>query len=170
MSRADSTARALAAQFHIDEPPVGLDHVADALGLIVIRQPSDTRLHGMLMRRDGQDVIGLNEDLPLETQRFALAHLIGHHQIHARRELILDTGAARSSHRNLPSMPTDREEAEANRFAAALLVPEPLAREAATREAATADRDLVETLAARFQTSTSVMGYRLLTLGVVMDH
>lgn len=169
MSRADVTARTLTDQYALGALPVDVDKVAGELGIIVARKPVDSDVTGMLLRRDGQTIIGLNQTLPAEAQRFALAHAIGHHQIHASRPLMLDVGN-RYQHGRFASLPTDREEAEANRFAAALLVPEqvvrPMAAEADFRTAG----QLVDLLAPRFQVSQMVMGCRLMALGIVMDH
>ncbi len=168
MARADSEARSLVDEYGLTALPVDPEKVAAGLGATVIRQPSPAELSGMLLRRDGQDVIGLNADLPEQRQRFALAHLVGHLHLHARRELLLCT-AARYAHGNLASLPTDREEAEANRFAAGLLAPEGLVRRmAAEADARTADQ-LVDLLAPRFDLTRTVMAHRLISLGVIID-
>lgn len=168
MSRADVAARELIDQFGLTDLPINPEKVARELGILVIREGGAAELSGMLLRRDDQDAIGLNPQHSAASQRFALAHLIGHFQIHPRRELILDT-AARYSYGNLASLPTDREEAEANRFAGALLMPEAVVR----RMAAEADFDtaaqLIDLLAPRFEVSRAVMGYRLMSLGIILD-
>lgn len=169
MSRADAAARALADRFHLDTVPIDVSKVAESLDLFVVRQPADPDVNGILISRSDQDAIGLNDSQPLEGQRFAMAHMIGHHQIHRRRELILDV-TNRYRLGNLPSTPTDREEAEANRFAAALLAPEPIVRRMAADVDFQTARQLVEMLAHRFEVSHSVMSYRLMALGIVMDH
>lgn len=166
MSRADSEARELIDEHGLTELPVDLDKVARSLGAIVVRQPINNELSGMLMRRNGTIVIGLNSHLGPARQRFVLAHLIGHLHLHRSRDLILDT-VDRHRLGNLASMPTDREEAEANRFASGLLVSEPVVR----RMAAEADFDtsdqLVDLLTPRFGVTRTVMAYRLLSLGII---
>lgn len=168
MSRADAAARAVTEELDHSSLPVDVDAIADGLGLIVVRQPADASIDGMLLRQGGQLVIGLNDDRPRASQRFTLAHLIGHHQLHARRDLILD-GVARHAHSRLPSMPTDREEMEANRFAGALLMPESRVRRLAAEADFATARDLTERLAAAFEVSPSAMAYRLITIGIVID-
>lgn len=168
MSRADAAARDLANEYGLTALPIDLEKVASGLGATVVPQPAPAELSGILLRRDGQPVLGLNADAHPHRQRFALAHLIGHLHLHRGREMILDT-VARYRHGNLSSMPTDREEAEANRFAGALLAPEAIVR----RMAAEADFDtpaqLVDLLAPRFEMTTTAMAYRLITLGVMVD-
>lgn len=169
MTRADATARALADRFRLDVTPIDLDKLAGELGVMVVRQPTETDVNGMLIRREGQDAIGLNDNHPHEAQRFALAHAIGHHQIHARRDLILDV-ANRYRLGKLASMPTDREEVEANRFAATLLAPEPIVRKMAAEADFQTARELVDLLAPRFEMTERAMSYRLMALGIAMDH
>jgi Zn-dependent peptidase ImmA (M78 family) len=169
MSRADVAARALIDRFGLDAPPVDLDKVATELGVIVVRKPVESTVNGMLMCRDNKVVVGLNEDRTPESRRFTLAHLLGHHQIHRRRELILDV-VDRYGLGNLSSMPTDREEAEANRFASALLAPEPIVRRMAAEADFRTSRQLVELLAPRFEMTDGAMSYWLMALGIVMDH
>lgn len=167
MSRADVTARALHDRFDL-AAPVDVEKIAANLGIIVVRQPTDASVSGMLIRRDGRTAIGLNEGSSPASQRFTLAHLIGHHQIHAKRELVLD-GTLRHEYRRLSSIPTDREEMEANRFAGAVLIPERAARRLAAEADAASTHDLTERLAFHFDVSAAVMTYRLMTLGIGMD-
>lgn len=168
MSRADAEARNLFAEHGSSSLPVDPETAAQKLGAIVVRQSTPADLSGMLLRRDGQNVIGLNADLPDARQRFALAHLVGHLHLHRSRELILDT-VARHSHGNLPSMPTDREEAEANRFAGALLAPEGIVRRMAAEADVATAAELVGLLAPRFGLTEAAMGYRLISLGIILD-
>ncbi|MET7436173.1 ImmA/IrrE family metallo-endopeptidase [Streptomyces flaveolus] len=169
MTRADAMARTLSDRFHLDTLPVDLDKVAGELGVMVVRQPAETDVNGMLLQREEQDVIGLNDRHSPESQRFSLAHLIGHHQIHHRRDLLIDV-ANRYRLGNLASTPTDREEVEANRFAAALLVPEEVVRRMTAEADFQTARQLVDLLAPRFEVSSAVMGFWLMALGIVMDY
>ena len=168
MSRADAAARNLVDQFGLTDLPIDPEKVARDLGIMLVRESSDARVYGMLMRREGEPIIGINTQHSTEVQRFALAHLLGHFKLHRGRNLLIDT-VARCSHGNLPSMPTDREEAEANRFAAALLAPENVVR----RMTGEADFDtaaqLIDLLAPRFELSPAAMSYRLMSLGIILD-
>jgi Zn-dependent peptidase ImmA (M78 family) len=168
MSRADVAARDLIDRFGYTDLPIDPEKVARELGVLVVRDSGDARLSGMLLRRDGQMAIGLNPKHSATGQRFALAHLLGHFRMHRGRELILDT-VDRYSYGNLPSMPTDREEAEANRFAGALLAPEAVVRRMAAEARFDTAAQLVGILAGRFELSPAVMSYRLMSLGIVMD-
>jgi len=168
VSRADVAAREFVAEFALADLPVDPEKVARELGATVARHPTDNDVSGMLLRRDGQLVIGLNANLGTAGERFALAHLVGHLKIHRRRELILD-GMARHRHGNLLCMPTDREEAEANRFAGALLMPEGAVRRMAREADFDTAAQLVDLLAPRFEVSSAAMSYRLMSLGIILD-
>lgn len=168
MSRADVSARAVAEELGLADVPVDPEKTAVSMSLMVVRKDTDASVDGMLLRRDGRVVIGLNGARPPESQRFMLAHLIGHYRMHARRELILD-GVVRHEHRRLACIPTDREEAEANRFAGALLMPESVVRRMAAEADFRTAAQLVDLLAPRFEVRRAVMGYRLMSLGIILD-
>lgn len=168
MARGEAEARSLLADCGLNDLPIDPEPVAMKLGAAVIRQPSPAELSGMLLRRDGQAVIGLNDTLPPARQRFALAHLVGHLHLHRQRDLLLDT-VERHALGNLASLPTDREEAEANRVALELLAPEAAVRHAAIEADFRTAAQLVDLLAPRFDLMQSAMAARLMGLGIILD-
>lgn len=168
MARADAEARKLVDDYALTTLPVDLEKAAAEMGATVVPQPCPVELSGMLLRREGQNIVGLNADFEPPRQRFALAHLLGHLHLHPRRELILDT-AARYSHGTLASLPTDCEEAEANRFAAALLIPEAVVRRMAVEADARTAAQLLDLLTPRFEVTRTVMAARLMNLGIIAD-
>ncbi|MGW1786468.1 ImmA/IrrE family metallo-endopeptidase [Streptomyces sp. NPDC002143] len=72
----------------------------------------------------------VNQTHSHERRRFTVAHELAHLRLHRGRPLILDTDTRVNYRNTVSSMATDREEIEANRFAAALLAPETLVRDA----------------------------------------
>ncbi|MFD6490711.1 ImmA/IrrE family metallo-endopeptidase [Streptomyces sp. NPDC060188] len=168
MARGEAEARSLLAACGLNDLPVDPEPVAVKLGASVIRQPGPAELSGMLLRRDGQAVIGLNDTLPPTRQRFVLAHLAGHLHLHRQRDLLLDT-VERHALGNLSSLPTDREETEANRFALELLAPETAVRRAAVEADFRTVAQLVDLLAPRFDLTPSTMAARLMGLGIILD-
>lgn len=148
--------------------PVDPETVAVRMGATVVRKPVDADVSGMLMHRDGRTIIGLNAGLPEGRERFALAHLVGHLHLHQKRDLILDV-ADRFSRGNLTCLATDREEAEANRFAQALLAPEGTVRRMAAEADFRTAAQLVDLLAPQFGLTRMMMAVRLMTLGVILD-
>lgn len=168
MSRPDAAARAVADQMDLTDLPVDPEAVAVRMGAIVVRKPVHDGVSGMLLRRDGQTVIGLNAGFPEDRERFLLAHLVGHLHLHQKRDLLLDV-ADRFSRGTLTCLATDREEAEANRFAQALLAPERAVRRMAAEVDFRTGAQLVDLLAPRFGLTRTMMAVRLMGLGVILD-
>lgn len=171
MARADTAAAELLSRFGIVAPPVDTQWLAAQLGVIVIPEKMTSDVSGMLLRGEDQNVIGVNADHAPVRQRFTVAHELGHLLLHRGRPLILDTGARVSINRRdgLSSTATDREEIEANRFAAALLAPEKMVRQEVRRSDLLTAEDLVESMARTFNMSRVAMNNRLTNLGVISD-
>ena len=167
--RADLAAIRLLGQHRAARPPIDVDELAAELGItVVLRAFEDADVSGMLFRGE-QEVIGVNSAHSRRRQRFTIAHEIGHHVLHPGRELILDAPVRVNFRDRTSSMATDREEIEANAFAAVLLMPEPMVRQELDRLPADTRRDPDATagaLADRFDVSTTAMGFRLINLGL----
>lgn len=169
MARADAAAKALLAQFGVDEPPVDPGQLAEKLGVLVVPQQMTDDVSGMLLRRDEQKVIGVNQAHAEVRRRFTVAHELGHLLLHRGRPLILDTQTRVNLRDTVSSKATDREEIEANRFAAALLAPESMVRREVRQAQFQTVEDLVERLADRFGMSHTAMNFRLMNLGIISD-
>ncbi|MGI5401493.1 ImmA/IrrE family metallo-endopeptidase [Streptomyces sp. CA-135486] len=167
MARSDAAAKALLARFGIEEPPVEPEQLAKRLEVLVVQQEMKDDVSGMLLRKEGEKVIGVNRRHAPVRQRFTVAHELGHLLLHRGRPLILDTDIRVNLRDTVSSMATDREEIEANRFAAALLAPEVMVRrEVKKTQFQTAD-ELVVRLSERFGMSQVAMNYRLMNLGII---
>lgn len=167
MARADLAARRLLDRFTIDRLPIDPYDIAKDLDVIVVEQPMAADVSGMLVREPERTLLGINEDHHPHRKRFTAAHELGHLLLHRGRSLIMDTDIRVNYRNSVSSLATDREEIEANRFAAALLMPEHLLR----REIAGGDfsdaAQLVADLAKRFDASPQAMNFRLVNLGVL---
>ncbi|PJJ58609.1 uncharacterized protein DUF955 [Hymenobacter chitinivorans DSM 11115] len=121
-------------------------------------------LSGMITKQSSGTIILVKGSDPASRKRFTIAHELAHHFLH----LAEADGSFVDSTINLfreqfsDSIPdADRaREIEANRFAAALLMPEPLMR----REFA--HNPDIDYLAWRFGVSEQAMGYRMAELGL----
>ncbi|MFD0309121.1 ImmA/IrrE family metallo-endopeptidase [Streptomyces sp. NPDC127119] len=169
MARSDAEAAALLAKFGIEEPPVDPERLARNLDVLVVRQKMTDDVSGMLLRRDDEKVIGVNGEHLRVRQRFTVAHELGHLLLHRGRPLILDTGTRINLRDSVSSKATDREEMEANRFAAALLAPEVMVRREARKSDLRSAEELVDRLARRFGMSQMAMNFRLMNLGIISD-
>ncbi|CAM5396551.1 ImmA/IrrE family metallo-endopeptidase [Kitasatospora aureofaciens] len=167
MAKADLAARALLQEFQLHAPPVDPVALAKLLGVLVVPQQLDDDVSGMLLRKDGSCVIGVNRSHTAERRRFTVAHELGHLRLHEGRPLILDTDTRVNYRNTVSSMATDREEIDANRFAAALLAPEAMVRQAVRSVGFRTTEELVRVLSGQFQMSEIAMTYRLMNLGIV---
>ena len=158
-----------------DEPPIDVDHLAEeAAGL-------DVQLHGdlrallgtpgpklsglLLLAEDRVYVDALEAERSSGRRRFTVAHELGHWHLHRDRGgshycRPEDNGGSQKDLYALKHI-----ESEANRFAAALLMPE-----AAVREHAARVRLSVPALARRFGVSAPAMQVRLEVLDLLPDY
>ncbi|WP_308101716.1 ImmA/IrrE family metallo-endopeptidase [Streptomyces sp. S07_1.15] len=131
----------------------------------------DGDVSGMLLRQDGRTpIVGVNDAHSAHRQRFTIAHELGHLLLHPGREVVLDRPVRVNLRDKTSSMATDREEIEANAFAASLLMPAELMRSELQRLPATVRQDpdlCAARLADIFAVSTSAMGFRMINLGLV---
>jgi Zn-dependent peptidase ImmA (M78 family) len=159
-------AQALLEAAGVQRPPVPVEAIARQLGARLSYEPFDGNVSGLLYRDGDQVVIGVNTLHPEVRQRFTVAHELGHWKLHPGKRVFLDH-LVRVDFRDGRS---DREEVQANGFAAELLMPKELiVREVAHRGlpgSAIRVNQLVEELAAVFQVSGQAMEYRLTNLGI----
>lgn len=151
--------------------PVPVDRIAEALGAAVAHQAlSDGEISGMLYRDGVRTVIGVNSNHALKRQRFTIAHEIGHLVLHKGRPVLVDTSVRVNWRDDTSSKASDREEIEANAFAAELLMPQKLVRHEIERllkkDRKIVDRKLTKVLAEAFDVSVDAMNYRLINLGI----
>lgn len=137
--------------------PVDILAIARELGLEIYSLPLPQGVSGVLLRdatagtRSGF-VIHVDRDEPSVRQRFTAAHELGHFVLHRDQigDRVEDNYMLRS-----PGF-SSHQEVEANKFAAAALMPYPLI-DAATRQ----DIRTPEDLARAFQVSVTAMSIRL---------
>ncbi len=138
--------------------PVELRAVVSYLNLSLVqhaREPFSSEA-ALVPLGDGH-VIELRGTSGERRRRFTIAHEIGHFLLHPGRAVTERGGATNRATASL--------EREANQFAAELLMPERLVRQAALEEGADARR-----LADRFDVSDQAMSLRLRRLGIVSRH
>lgn len=137
--------------------PVDVAAAADKLGVKVFAAKLPDKVSGVLIRDPSYGtpsgfVIFVDEDEPAVRQRFTAAHELGHFVLH--KEAV---GHKNEDNYLLRSEGmSNRQEAEANRFAASLLMPFDLI-EAAMRSGITSPRELAK----HFNVSEIAMSIRL---------
>ena len=165
--RIDQKVAELLQKHGVVSPPVPVEEITAGLGAQVALENFKDEISGLLVRRPGSIIIGVNKSQSPTRRRFTIAHEIGH--------LVMHSGALEAVHidKNFEvhlrsaasSTAEDVAEIEANAFAASLLMP---------RDMVIADVDgemldfedprLVKRLADRYQVSTQAMTFRLLNL------
>ena len=151
--------------------PVAIDRVAQRLNLTMEAGALGEDVSGMLIIRGERGAIGYNSAHARVRQRFTIAHEIAHFLLHAKRsgkpQLFIDRYL--SFRRDATSSTgADREEVEANKLGAALLMPRRLVQqEIRNNELNLDDNEGISFLAKRFQVSDAAMTNRLANLGIL---
>jgi len=139
--------------------PVRVAELAQQLGLTVVRAPLPPNISGLIQPSATAPAgfeIKVNKYEAPERQRFTVAHEIAHYLLH--RDLI---GAGVVDSVMYRSNLTSRNETEANRFAADIVMPAEHVRAELTRTGGVATSDAADTLARIFKVSPPAMRIRL---------
>jgi IrrE N-terminal-like domain len=150
--------------YGLGAPPVDVAELAGSLCCLRVRvgqdlralvgAQSDVHVSGVLLPATCE--IWVRRDESMTRRRFTIAHEIGHHFLHSDGATVL----CRAADVDQSEGAAKAKERQANRFAAELLMPEPLVRERAERDGPDADA-----LARTFDVSPIAMAYRLVNLG-----
>jgi Zn-dependent peptidase ImmA (M78 family) len=170
LNRVDQEAIDLLQSIGITKPPVDVHRLAIDLNVEILLEKLDNDVSGVLLRLPERLVIAVNKEHPEPRQRFTIAHELGHLRLHQGRPLIVDhmVRARVSMRDSQSSLATEREEIDANRFAANLLMPEGLVHAAVEEviEKKQSAKQTIKDLAQQFGVSDQAMEYRLTNLGL----
>ena len=124
--------------------------------------------------RGDKAIIGINSAHPNTRQRFSIAHEIGHLILH-KKNLFVDKVVRLDFRDSRSSLAIDKEEIEANVFAAELLMPRDfiereIRRIMSKRKSPPLKERLIEELRNAFEVSLQAMEYRLINLGILISH
>jgi Zn-dependent peptidase ImmA (M78 family) len=159
----------LLAESSITKPAVEPEKIAAHYNIVVRREAFDPDVSGFLLRQSGNSTImGINSRQPRKRQRFTLAHELGHFFLHVGQgyqEVHVDRAQFTVKMRDDASgKGEDREEIEANFFAAELLMPTKFLIRDITRCGGfdmSHDDNVVTQLAKDYDVSVQAMSYRL---------
>jgi len=141
--------------------PVPVESVATK-HQIWIRKAPHPSFSGMLIRKDGYALIGVNSREAPVRQRFTLAHELGHFFLHPQKDAFVDY---RDNKRDVMRTPREKE---ANMFAAALLMPsEFLRKDFRSLAKMGLTEDELHALAKRYMVSDDAMRFRLINLNIL---
>ena len=163
-STIEKKASALLKRHSLMETPVDIFSLVDDEGITLVIDEMEDDHSGFLLVENGRATIAINESHHPNRQRFTAAHELGHLTLHAKDEdrFFVDKAFNRGPS---ASQGTHREEIEANRFAAALLMPEKLVRKDVGDNEIT-DLDIYK-LSLRYGVSEQAMTLRLVNLGII---
>lgn len=171
-SQIDARAEEILRKAELLRVPVAVELVAHRQGLQTEAVSLGDNVSGLLVVEKGHGVIGYNVTQPLVRQRFTIAHEIGHFVLHASGDptaLFIDTHYLVYRRDAQSARGEDRREIEANRFAAALLMPTTLLQiETQKQPLDFGDEEMLTALASKFQVSTQAMSIRLSNLGFII--
>ncbi|MFL9873836.1 ImmA/IrrE family metallo-endopeptidase [Paraburkholderia megapolitana] len=150
--------------------PVDVEVVAKQMGCKVMFQALKSDLSGLLVNQPGNCLIGVNSHQSKTRQRFTIAHELGHFLLQHKGEMFVDGTVLRRDENS--SRATDPQEIEANRFAAALLMPAEWVYAKLTENRKQSPNGSVEevtsALASQFDVSSQAMSIRLANLGCLI--
>ena len=143
----------------IKSAPIPVEDIAKKYNIAIGTTPSD-RFSGVLLRKeDGTSYIAVNSKESPVRQRFTIAHELGHYFLHPNTQTFVDF---RDITQNVTRNPKERQ---ANKFAAALLMPKKILQKDV---AAIADEGIlpehIKFLASKYKVSEEAMSYRLINL------
>ena len=163
------TIRDLLTEFGIQEPPVPVRKLARGKRVRIVQvQSDDDDIDGFLYRDSREAVIAVNRDRARVRQRFTIAHELGHLLLHEHGKIHVDRGFRVHLRNGASGKGTDRDEMEANRFAAELLMPLDFLRiDLEGQEFDLADDSQFRAMAKRYGVSTQTLAIRLNGLGYV---
>lgn len=147
--------------------PVDVHGLARRLGIYVKTTSLPDNQSGYIKKEvNGSFTVGLNREDGELRQRFTLAHELGHYYLHSD---LLEPGGAHfdrlySGH-NDSGLLTERDEAQANQFAAELLMPKSQVRRTWNN-----DRPELWQMAKQFGVSKAAMAWRLFNLKLAEKH
>jgi Zn-dependent peptidase ImmA (M78 family) len=159
IERIETEAERLLAEANVRSVPVPIEEVARHLRISISRAPS-ADFSGLLIRKEGRALIGVNSSEAPVRQRFTIAHELGHYILHPRKDAFVDFRKGRAATELRP--PRERQ---ADMFAAALLMPRSQLRKDIRKLAKDGVTETVtDMLAVRYGVSEEAMRIRLINL------
>lgn len=155
----------------LDRAPIPVEKLAQRMGAQVVYQPfKDGMMSGVLVQEKGKPaLIGVNAEHSRNRQRFTIAHELGHLVMSSDHAMFVDRVALDFRHATLSGKSSKEVEleAEANAFAAELLMPYSIIEEDIERleHVDLLDDDTIRELASKYQVSQQALLYRLINLG-----
>lgn len=163
--RIEARVLTLLQEHNVRKPPVPVEVIARGLGAEIRYSPFEGDISGMVYRDKERTVIGVNSLHHPNRQRFTIAHEVGHMLLHKGTEVHVDKTFRVNLRDDLSSQAVDREEIEANSFAAELLMPKHmLLHDLRGREIDFENEEDIRQLASKYRVSPQSLTFRLINL------
>ncbi len=149
----------------IIKPPIDLDKILESYGIRKIEKPITDDISGVLDTRDSENItILVNADHGINRKNFSTAHEIGHFVLHNKEGLHVDK--LRFYRDGKSSEGIIKEEIDANKFAAELLMPKHMIVKAISDSKIIDLQDdiFLSNIAKKFRVSKMAMAVRLKNL------
>jgi len=168
--------------YKVIAPPIQPDKIAESLGLeIVYKKFSDGVSGALILKQDSKPIIVVNEDHSPVRKRFTIAHELGHFILkHGRDGLFIDKKEHFIFRNELSATGEERQEVEANAFAAALLMPEEMVKREMAKLSSIGfdlynddedgDLRIIKELAKKFKVSKAAMTFRIANLNLLDNY
>jgi len=150
----------------IKRPPVPVEDIPSFYNIEVCQLRGSSDIFGAILRSNGKVLIAINPAQHPNRRRFTLAHELGHYFCHPHAAEHVDRDFRISWRNSESSTGINWKEVEANKFAAALLMPEECLHRDLNR-VATFDQPTIKHLASRYRVSPVAMRFRLGNLGLL---
>lgn len=166
----EKKAKKIIIETKITNVPISLEKIAKHYSIFVTEIPSKDELSGLLLKSENKTIIGINANHGESRKRFTIAHELGHYFLHQNEDTFVDESEnlemIKFRHRNLPQ--SEKEEKEANNFAAAILMPAGFLKKhfKLLNEVLKVD-EVIQLLSEKYEVSSVAMRYRLINLQLI---
>jgi Zn-dependent peptidase ImmA (M78 family) len=159
LQKTETRAQEILDTLNITSRPTPVEEIASINKIKISRAPSK-EFSGMLIRKDGHALIGINSSEAPVRQRFSIAHELAHFFLHPQKDTFVDY-RKESKKNEIKSL----KETEADHFAAALLMPKKFLEEDIKQlDCKFISEKEIRILSNRYEVSGDAMTFRLLNL------
>lgn len=152
-------AQKILADFGIYNPPVPIEELADKLNIKISYAPSKD-YSGILIKKRGKTLMGINSNEPDARKRFSIAHELGHF-LFSKKSVSVD-------YRINNYVEKPEEEKHADSFAANILMPRRwILRDFEKISKGTITQNNLVDLSKKYKVSPEAMKFRLANLGLI---
>lgn len=154
----EKKANKILTKFNLKTVPVDVEEIATRHNIKISRAPSK-EFSGLLLRKDGVSLIGVNSKEVYVRQRFTIAHELGHYFMHPQKDTFVDY--------RKEDVKKTLKESQADKFAAALLMPQKNVEEDFKKLSKNLTyEEIIKILSSRYEVSMMAMNIRLRNLGL----